>query len=156
MQISVIKSDSVLFSERSLQAELDIIVGYLLDTPRLKSRFLLQAEELSLLFVNSAQMKKMNKDFRGLNYATDVLSFEIDKSRILKRKFLPSIGEIVICVPTLKKQARLHGLKQRQEFSYLFIHGILHLLGYDHEKSKNDEKAMYKIQDQLFTQLTGV
>ncbi len=113
-----------------------------LPTKRLKA---LLKKDLVILFVNRSQARKLNKDYRRRNYATDVLSFApIEES---------SLGELVFCYEVVKAQAADHGLSFRFELTYLFIHGVLHLLGFDHEKSKAEERKMYAIQDQLFETL---
>ena len=89
-------------------------------------------EKLSLAFVNKAEIKKLNKKFRNKNKATDVLSFELDSGYL---------GEIVICPEVVKTE---------QEMVKVFIHGILHLLGYEHEKSVKQAEEMKKKQEKYF------
>jgi len=103
---------------------------------------------LGIYFVGSQESRKLNKIYRGKNHATDVLSFEGDPHGPE-----PLLGELVFCVPVLRRQAREHRLTQKQEFEYLFIHGVLHLLGYEHEKSKSAAQKMFKIQDSIFEKL---
>lgn len=98
--------------------------------------------ELTLVFLNEKKAKKMNHDYRGKNYATDVLSFDGDG--------VESLGELVLCPSVLKKQAKDHGLTYREELAYMVIHGMLHLLGYDHENNPREAKKMFQLQDQLF------
>ncbi len=95
-----------------------------------------------MVFLDSQSAKKINYEFRKKNYATDVLSFSPIEPG--------SLGELVMCPDVLKKQAREHGLSFRQELTYMLLHGILHLLGYDHEKSAAEAKKMFQIQDRLF------
>ena len=89
-------------------------------------------EKISLAFVNKAEIKKLNKKFRNKNKATDVLSFELDSGYL---------GEIVICPEVVKTE---------QEMVKVFIHGILHLLGYEHEKSVKQAEEMKKKQEKYF------
>jgi probable rRNA maturation factor len=112
----------------------------------LKTQKVLKKEkDLIVVFVTSAKMKKLNSQFRGKNKHTDILSFApIEPS---------SLGELVLCLPVLKKQAKEHKLSTNHEIGYMLIHGILHLLGYDHETSAKDAKLMFKIQDALFDKL---
>lgn len=100
------------------------------------------AQFTGLIFVNSSEMKKLNKQYRGKGYATDVLSFAPSEPG--------SLGELVFCVEVLKRQALEHKLSYRDELTYMLIHGLLHLLGYDHEKSKAQARLMFEIQDNLF------
>jgi probable rRNA maturation factor len=101
----------------------------------------------TLIFVSSAEMKKLNKRYRGKNYATDVLSFAPTEPG--------SLGELVFCVDVLKRQAREHDLAYRDELSYMLIHGLLHLLGYDHEKSERAAREMFAVQDLVFERVRG-
>ena len=90
-------------------------------------------------------MKKINSQFRGKNRPTDVLSFESADPN--------SMGELLFCVDVLKIQARAQNHSLEQEFLYMLVHGLLHLLGYDHELSKKEEMHMFRLQDQCFRQL---
>ncbi len=90
-------------------------------------------------------MKKINFQYRKKNYATDVLSFRPAEE--------VSMGELIFCLPVLKKQALAQKHSLHNELLYMIIHGVLHLLGYDHEKSKDEEKLMFAIQEACFQQL---
>ncbi len=98
--------------------------------------------ELTLVFVEKTQIKKLNLDFRSKPKVTDILSFsgmtELD------------LGELVLCGEVVDKQAIDHEISRREELGYLIIHGVLHLLGYEHEKGGQDEKEMFELQDALF------
>ncbi|MEZ0390648.1 MAG: rRNA maturation RNase YbeY [Pseudobdellovibrionaceae bacterium] len=102
-------------------------------------------KDLTLVFLNPIPARKLNSQYRKKNYATDVLSFSSD---------IPSeLGELIMCPQVLQKQAQEHGHSFRAELAYMLIHGVLHLQGYDHEKSKAEAKKMFQIQDQLFDRL---
>ena len=103
--------------------------------------------EFNLVFVTSTEIRKLNKTYRGKNYATDVLSFDGDDET--------SFGELVIAPQVIKRQAKEHGLTVREELGYMVLHGILHLLGFDHEKSEAQAKRMFAIQDRVFERLSG-
>lgn len=109
---------------------------------------LLSKKELTLVFLNKKEMKKINFQFRGKNKPTDVLSFQSEDPE--------SFGELLFCVDVLKIQAKEQKHSLEQEFLYMLIHGMLHLLDYDHELSKNEEKLMFRLQDQCFKQLNGL
>jgi probable rRNA maturation factor len=96
--------------------------------------------ELVVVFLDTREAKALNKKFRGKNYATDVLSFSSDESS----------GELVLCPQVLLRQAREHGLTFRQELAYMLSHGVLHLLGYDHELSRREADTMFALQDKAF------
>lgn len=104
-------------------------------------------KELIIVMLESAEAKKLNKQFRGKNYATDVLSFEGMEPN--------SLGELIFCAPVLKRQAKEHDLSFRKEFAYLLLHGLLHLLGYEHEGDERAAKKMYALQDDIFKSLDG-
>jgi probable rRNA maturation factor len=70
---------------------------------------------------------------------TDVLSFEYKK--------IPLVGEVVICLPQVKRQG---GKNWKNELIFMLIHGILHLCGYDHEKGEKEAKKMEKLQEEIF------
>ena len=118
-------------------------------TAELKKRKVLSATkakaELALVFLEKKPAQKINKEFRGKDYATDVLSFEsMDPA---------SLGELVMCPEVLKRQAKEHGLTFQKELGYMLLHGVLHLLGYDHETNEKDAKEMFDLQDSVFDKL---
>ena len=104
------------------------------------------ADDVTLVFVGNAEMRKLNHQFRGKDKVTDILSFSPSEAL--------SLGELVFCVPVLKKQAKEHKLTIQDEFTYLFIHGLLHLLDFDHETSARAAHKMYAIQDAIFDKMT--
>ena len=105
-----------------------------------------QEKNVHLNFVGPARMRKLNKIFRGQNRVTDVLSFEEKKFDFEKN--IPSdfpqspLGEIVICLRAVRKNAKRNSVPFDQELAKVIIHGLLHLLGYDHEKSVKEAKEM--------------
>lgn len=101
--------------------------------------------EVSLVFLNENDAKKLNWNYRCKDYPTDILSFSSDDPA--------SMGELVLCPQVISRQAKEHGLTLEDELGYIVLHGVLHLLGYDHEKSKVDEELMMSIQDEVFENL---
>ncbi len=101
--------------------------------------------ELTLVFLTKQAARLLNLEFRNRDYATDILSFEpSDES---------SLGELILCPEVLKKQAKEHGLSYRDEMNYVILHGILHLLGFDHETNPKDAHRMFQLQDAIFEKL---
>lgn len=107
---------------------------------------------LSIALVGQGRMRKINKKYRGKNRVTDVLSFS--SSKILMEKFkignlqkIEGLGEIVISIREVKKNAKRLKSNFEKELAQVLIHGILHLLGYDHEKSEKEAKEMDKKQN---------
>ncbi|MDI6602818.1 MAG: rRNA maturation RNase YbeY [Patescibacteria group bacterium] len=89
--------------------------------------------ELSIALVGQGRIKALNKKYLGKNRVTDVLAFAGDGY---------GLGEIVICLRVVKKNARRVGVTFEKELARVLIHGILHLLGYDHEKPEKEAKKM--------------
>jgi len=123
--------------------------------------------EISLAIVGDGRMRKLNKIYRGRNRATDVLAFG-DKSVLpyLAKAFprlrkgrdiefveppdkIKRLGEVIICYPRAKKQAKRLGHPLKKELTILLIHGILHLLGYDHEQNKQEAKEMKAMEEKI-------
>ncbi|KKP33133.1 MAG: rRNA maturation RNase YbeY [Candidatus Staskawiczbacteria bacterium RIFOXYB2_FULL_32_9] len=91
--------------------------------------------DLSVAFISPKEIKKVNKKYRNKNKPTDVLAFE----RILK---ISNLAEVVICSEVAKENAKKFGNTFKKELLKVFIHGVLHVCGYDHEKSKREAKIM--------------
>ena len=100
------------------------------------------SSSLVIACVSEDSMKKLNHQFRGKNQVTDVLSFAPVEEG--------GLGELALCIPQIKIQASSHGLTVEEEAFYLILHGILHLLGYDHEQGGQQAKEMYALQDTIF------
>ena len=104
---------------------------------------------LSIVLVRPWRIKELNKRYKKENRITDVLSFgQKLNSRSLKFPSLPNedleLGDVVICLSEVKKSARKFSSSFKKELALVLIHGILHLLGYDHEKSDKETKKMRK------------
>lgn len=105
--------------------------------------------KISVVFVDDLAIKELNIRFRHLDKPTNVLSFEL--GQIDPEDYKTVIGEIIISVDTAKKEASRAGMTLRKRLIELFIHGYVHLLGYDHTKNKREairmkrkEKALIK------------
>jgi probable rRNA maturation factor len=106
--------------------------------------------ELSLLLTDDTEIRQLNKQYRKLDLSTDVLSFA---SQEAKNFVCPQymLGDVIISVTTARRQAQELGVSLEDEILRLLIHGILHLLGYDHEKvSSKKIKEMQDLEDKLF------
>ena len=88
-----------------------------------------RAAELSIRLVGIDEGRALNRDYRGKDYATNVLSFEAGLPPELK---LPLIGDMAICAPVVAREAAEQGKLARDHWAHLTVHGTLHLLGYDH------------------------
>ncbi|MDI6591708.1 MAG: rRNA maturation RNase YbeY [Patescibacteria group bacterium] len=109
--------------------------------------------DLSIALIGQGRIRKINKRYRGKNRVTDVLAFP--ETKVLLENFkvgplqkIPSLGEIVICLREVKKNAKRYGSSFEKELARVLIHGILHLLGYNHEISEEKAKEMEEKQNQ--------
>ena len=108
--------------------------------------------ELSVLLSDDKNIRTLNKQYRGIDQTTDVLSFSQSK----KEETEPSshlMGDVVISTVTAKRQASEHGLTLEEEIVLLLIHGTLHLLGFDHERSGEESYQMKKKTQELFSRI---
>ena len=109
-------------------------------------------KQISIALVNEQQIKGLNRVYRKKNKITDVLSFVMDNDYIL--------GEVLICLDQARRQAKEKKNTQKAELQLLTVHGILHLLGYDHEKNTKEairqELAEQKILSELNSAKGGV
>jgi rRNA maturation RNase YbeY len=106
--------------------------------------------EISLSFLNDRRIRSLNKIYRGKDRPTDVLAFPLALSRSVRWKGAAHtppplfLGDVVISVPTARRQAREYRHSLGREMARLMIHGILHLLGYDHEKADEARRMRRK------------
>ena len=111
----------------------------------------LQGTELSVLFVNSRRMKSLNDRYRGIPKDTDVISFPLGDEGPSAGPVM--LGDIVISVPKALKQAKEFKVPFYDELLRLLVHGLLHLVGYDHEISPYQKKKMEKKEQELLDAL---
>ena len=112
-----------------------------------KYRFIKKRASLTILLSNDKKIKKLNKKFRGKNKSTDILSFPFEKRINLKKSSY--LGDIVISYESMDKLNKLDDLEFKNNVIKIFIHGFLHLLGYDHIKNK-DFKKMLKEEEKIY------
>ncbi|MBF0171454.1 MAG: rRNA maturation RNase YbeY [Nitrospinae bacterium] len=116
--------------------------------------------ELSLSLIGDGAMRELNLRWRGKDYPTDVLSFpQLDDEE------LPDalrgngsgilLGDVVISVDTARRQAKERGLALDEEIDRLLVHGMLHLVGYDHERGPNDARSQRAKENALLKKLRG-
>ena len=83
--------------------------------------------ELTLRFVGATEGRRLNRDYRGRDYATNVLTFDYAAA--------PAVhADIVLCVPVIRREAREQGKRYRDHLAHLVVHGVLHAQGYDHDR----------------------
>lgn len=106
----------------------------------------------SIIFVDNEEIHQINKERRGVDRATDVISFALEDSPDDFDEFR-ILGDIFISIPKMQEQAKEYCHSEKRELSFLVVHGLLHLLGYDHMKSKKDEEIMFSLQDEILESL---
>jgi probable rRNA maturation factor len=110
-----------------------------------------QAEaELSLALIGNTEMQKLTAKYRRKDYPTDVLSFPIEETL---PPVHPVLGDVIISVQMARQQAKERGRTTEEEMVTLLIHGIVHLLGYDHERSAKDARVMKRLENKIYRQL---
>lgn len=112
--------------------------------------------EVSVTLCDNAYIKELNKRFRGVDRHTDVLSFpmfEIDELDDCIGDL--TLGDVVISTERAKEQADEVGNSFLQEVAFLTVHSILHLLGYDHERSEEDDELQCRKQREIINELKG-
>ena len=109
--------------------------------------------DLSLIIVGKAKIRNINKNYRNIDRVTDVISFaQIDSDDYDYLCDEVNLGDIFINVDRVYSQAKKYKHSIKREFIFLFIHGLLHLLGYDHME-KEDEEKMFMLQDKIVGEL---
>jgi len=123
----------------------------------------LSACELSLTIVSDSAIRRLNRDYRGKDVPTDVLAFSQieergaipDPSPVPNKPGMP-LGDVVISIDTALRQAREAGIAPSERLRALLIHGFLHLIGYDHERSPVDARKMFARERQLAAAIDGI
>lgn len=108
--------------------------------------------EVTLLLTDDDQLQSLNKEYRGINQPTDVLSFEAGETMPGMKEDDPYLGDIVISLPMAERQAKQGGHSLKSELQLLTVHGTLHLLGYDHEEPEEKDR-MWWVQASILAQL---
>ena len=108
---------------------------------------------ISVTFVDNEFIHNINREYRHIDRPTDVISFAFldgdeNKDKIFQSNAMVVLGEIYISFDKAREQALAYGHSLDRELKFLFVHGLLHLLGYDHMTSE-DEKIMFALQDEI-------
>lgn len=112
--------------------------------------------EVSITFVDNEKIREINRDYRGKDQPTDVISFALEEMgeeeiEIVGVDVPPVLGDIIISVPKAREQAEQYGHSFMRELGFLAVHGFLHLLGYDHG-TEEEEKEMFTKQELILQQ----
>ena len=114
---------------------------------------------ITVTFTNPENIQKINKEYRNIDKATDVLSFPMFEKKELENKIQEKdfvhediLGDIVISIEKVKEQAKEYGHSFERELSYMLVHGFYHLMGYDHIEEE-DKKEMRQKEEKILEQL---
>ncbi len=111
--------------------------------------------ELSVTFTDNAGIRRLNAEYRNIDRETDVLSFPLYEAGKIKAEaetYTP-LGDIVISLEKADEQAKEYGHSFEREVAFLTVHSVLHLLGYDHELSEDDERIMFEKQEEILRKM---
>ena len=118
------------------------LLNYALDYLGLKN------VEFNVIIIDNERIHEMNKTYRGVDRETDVITFALEDHKDIEYEDVRLLGDIYISIEKAISQAVDYGHSLKREISFLTIHGLLHLLGYDHMNEK-DEKVMFDLQDKI-------
>jgi probable rRNA maturation factor len=108
-----------------------------------------KATELSIRIVDTDEGRTLNREYRGKDYATNVLSFPVE---LPPGVTLPLIGDLAICAPVVAREAKEQGKVARDHWAHMTVHGVLHLLGYDHIDD-DEAEAMEALETRILAKL---
>ena len=106
----------------------------------------------TIIFVTKEEIHELNKQYRGVDRVTDVISFALEDAHDVSLSDIRVLGDIYICIDRMKEQAIEYNHSETRELSFLTVHGLLHLLGYDHQ-TKEDEEIMFNLQRKILSDL---
>lgn len=109
--------------------------------------------EVSVVFTTDGRIQQLNRDWRGKDKPTNVLSFPQLESFEVKQAAPVHLGDIVLAFGTVRREAEASDLTLKAHVAHLLVHGMLHLLGYDHETSASAAKVMEKVEIKIMQTL---
>ena len=98
----------------------------------------------TVILVDEDKIQQLNREYRKIDRVTDVISFAFEDNDKRRYNNIRILGEIYICIPRMKQQAEEYGHGEVRELAFLGVHGLLHLLGYDHMQKEDEEKMFGK------------
>ena len=104
--------------------------------------------EFSVIIVDNKRIHEINKEYRGIDRPTDVISFALEDNEEIEFDHYRVLGDIYISIDKVREQAKEYGHSEKRELAFLTVHGFLHLLGYDHMKPE-EEKIMFGKQEEI-------
>ena len=122
--------------------ELNDYVPYLFNYMNIKDSI------MSIIIVDNKTIHEINKQYRNIDRETDVISFALEDDKSFNTTEVRMLGDIYISIDRVRSQAKEYGHSEKRELYFLAVHGLLHLLGYDHMK-KEDEEVMFAKQEEV-------
>ena len=148
MAIDFVYEDEMNLCEESYEKQFFMIIETTLNHLNIEDDV-----ELSCLLIDDKQIHEINKQYRDIDRSTDVISFALEDSEDFMVEGMPrSLGDIFISVEHAMAQAKEYEHSLHREMCFLFTHGLLHLLGYDH-MNEEDEKEMFSLQKEILGML---
>ena len=149
MNIDFVFDNEVDYFENNYEEDFTTIIEQALKTLHIEDDV-----EVSCVLVDDERIHEINREYRHIDRSTDVISFAMEDNDQFYVEGMPrTLGDIFISVDHAKKQAEEYGHSLRREMCFLFTHGILHLLGYDH-MTDEQEKEMFGLQDEILGALS--
>lgn len=148
MVIDFVYEDENKLCEESYEEQFLMIIQKTLETLQINDDV-----ELSCVIIDDNAIHEMNRDYREIDRSTDVISFALEDNEQFYVEGMPrSLGDIFISYDHALAQAKEYEHSLKREMCFLFTHGLLHLLGYDH-MNEDDEKKMFTLQKQILAEL---
>ena len=111
-----------------------------------------EKSEVNIIFVGLEEIHEINKTYRNVDRPTDVISFALEDTEDVTVYEERVLGDIYICLDKIHEQAKEYGHTEIREMAFLIVHGLLHLLGYDH-MIKEEEKIMFGLQEEILNEM---
>lgn len=138
----------IINNSKSNVKELEILEKYVKNVVQ---KLKIEQAIFNIILVDEEEIYKLNRDYRGIERKTDVITFALEDSNDFKNPEIRVLGDIYLCIPVAYEQAAVYGHSQIREVCFLATHGILHLLGYDH-LNEDEEKVMFTLQEKLLSE----
>ena len=111
-----------------------------------------EKSEVNIIFVGLEEIHEINKTYRNVDRPTDVISFALEDTDDVTVYEERVLGDIYICLDKVHEQAKEYGHTEIREMAFLIVHGLLHLLGYDH-MIKEEEKIMFGLPEEILNEM---
>lgn len=136
----LVNGKAIVISKKEIEKIIDKVFKFLKN----------QKGDLSVNLVSEKKIRELNKQYRGKDSVTDVLSFSLMEHGEWNMEQGEDFGDIFICEKQVRRQAKEYKVSGKEEFSRMLVHGVLHLLGFDHQKA-SEAKKMFKLQEDIIS-----